>query len=178
MAGFALAALAASAGLSILGGMAQAKSERAVAEFNAMQAERDAAAAEAEAKEEARRIRRQGRRLRGEQISQAAASGVTLSGSVLDILADDAMEIELQALDRLRQGEIASIQGRERADITRYAGEQRANQSILSGLSRAAVLGFQASQAGLFDGDDDKGGKTTGVGATRLPPKPIPNPRR
>lgn len=150
MGGFALAALGIGAAASLLGGFAQASSDRKVAEFNARQAEREGAAAEAEAKEEATRIRREGRRLRGRQVSQAAASGLGLSGSVLDILADDAMEIELQALDVLRQGELGKQRGTEEAAISRSTGRSRATSSILGGISRAAGLGITAHQAGLF----------------------------
>lgn len=167
MAAFSTIALVGAAALSAVGGLAAAQSQKETAEFNALQAERDAAAAEAESKEEARRIRHQGRRLRGEQVNQAAASGLTITGSILDILADDAMEIELQALDAERQGELSSIRGREEASLTRSIGKSQARQSILGGLTRAASFGFQASQS---SGSSD----TT----KRTPPKPKRNPRR
>lgn len=150
MGAFALMAIA--AGLNIVSGFAQAGNERKIAEFNALQAERDAAIAEAEANEDARRIRHEGRLLRGLQTSQSSASNLTLSGSILDIIADDIMEIELKALDRERQGKIAGQRGREEAGLQRGLGAARAQQSILSGITRAAGIGYSAYESGALGG--------------------------
>lgn len=175
----ALAAMVVAAVVSAVASAEQAHSEKQIAKFNARQAERDAAAAEAEAKQEATRIRREGRSLAGRQIAQAASSGLGLSGSVLDILADDATNVELQALDVEREGQIAGIQGREQADIYKYTGQAQSTNTILTGISRSAsMIGSAFSYgagSGMFTGST---GQTTGVGADTLPPKPLPNPKR
>lgn len=140
MAAFTSILLGIAAGATLLSGIGQAKQERETATFNALQAERDATTARLEAEEEAERIRRQGRRLRGEQIAASAASGLAGGGSLLDILADDALEIELQAQDVLRRGAISSQVSLEEASITRRIGKSRARQSILGGIGRAGSI--------------------------------------
>jgi hypothetical protein len=89
-----------------------------------------ASAAETEARDANRR--------RGRNIAAAAGSGVSRSGSVLDVLADQALEDELQQANTLFTGE---IKGRE-ADEAATVADAEAAQSIARGKAakRASIM--------------------------------------
>lgn len=128
----AIAALAISAYM----GQQQGKADKAIADYNASVSERDAAERKSEAEAEAKKIERQGRLLRGSQAAAAGGAGITQSGSVLDIIADDAMETELKRQEVLRGGKTAERANLDQAALQREGGKRAAKTGILKGFSQ------------------------------------------
>lgn len=125
-------------GLSMAGGMMSAfgslsagKDQKDAADFNA-----DAALLAGKRKEE--QIRGQFRRLEGQQRAGFGAANVAMSGSALDVLADQAMEAEKEALE-------ARYGGESEAYTTRIAGENAQSASMFSAFS--SFLGGAAGAA-------------------------------
>jgi hypothetical protein len=111
------------------------------AEFNARQA------LQAGAEEEARRRRLARRTLSSQRVAFAKA-GVVLEGSPLELLAQNAAELERDAVNE-------GIAARQTAALERFRGEsaeevarRRGGASLLSGLTRAASLGASLTLVG------------------------------
>jgi hypothetical protein len=142
----AVVATVASTAVSIHGQRQQAKAAEAAAEFNAKVAENEALRVEMESREQIRRDRITHKRLLGRQRALAAKSGVTETGSPLDLMAETAGELELGILDSQRAHQAKATQLRGEATIGRFEGKSRAvglrNRSIatgIGGISRAAT---------------------------------------
>lgn len=133
--------------VSMLAGAKEGKEQRQLAEFNAAQAEREAAERKSESEAEAAKIEREGRILRGEQAAQAGGAGLTQTGSVLDVIADEAMEVELKRQEVLRRGRTEERAGTETASLERLRGKKAEKAGILKGASSGASTG--ASFAGM-----------------------------
>lgn len=122
-------------GLFQAGGIRQAgDAARAAGRYNAKLAEREAGQEEA-------RLRTEGRREIGRQVTEVGASGVQMKGSPLSVLASNIAEIERRALD-------IRIAGQQRAALSRMGGSQARKESrrastgaLLSAGSRAAYMG-------------------------------------
>jgi hypothetical protein len=134
----ALAAL--SAGVSAAGAIAQGNASKAAANYNAAVARQNADIARANAAADADKQERQGRLLAGKQRAATGASGITPEGSPLEVMADSALEAELDALTTRYRGELqarssgqdARLQGmRGSADQT--AGYIGAGTALLKG---------------------------------------------
>lgn len=146
-----------SAGMQVLGGMKAAKGAkqeaagaRQQAEAQAQAAEYNAKAASYEAMSEESRRRRESERQMGSIRAGRAKSGATMSGSALQVLADSAMEAEIDALSARWSGENqASLYRREAAGhkqagrIATATGKSRAGTALLSGLAGGAAAGAQ-----------------------------------
>lgn len=131
---------AGAAGVSAIGSIHQGQSQAAAARFNAQVSEQNAQIVRQQAAEEESRARREGRRLLGRQRAAIGASGIQVEGSPLDVLADTAAELELDALTVRHRGLLEALGltqqaslDRARARSARTAGFIGAGASLLSG---------------------------------------------
>lgn len=138
----AAAASAAGTVVSAVGAIQQGNAAKAAAQYNATVARQNAEAARADAAANAARQERAARIRRGQNIAAAAASGVALEGSVLDIMEDNAIEEELDRLTILQRGEVDAaglLAGAGMQDIrgraAQRAGFMSAGATLLSGAS-------------------------------------------
>lgn len=99
-------------------------------------ARQNAASARARAAAEAERARRDTRRRLGAIRAAAGASGITLSGSTIDVLADQAAEEELNRLIIIFGGE---VQARE-SELRARAIEREGRSALIGGFISAAPL--------------------------------------
>jgi hypothetical protein len=133
-------ALAASAALSAAGAVAQGNAAKSAANFNAAVARQNADIARTNAEADSEKQERQGRLLAGRQRAAAGASGTTPEGSPLEVMADSALESELDALTTRYRGELqarsygqdATLQGM-RGDAAQTAGYIGAGTALLTG---------------------------------------------
>tara|TARA_R100000005_G_scaffold95563_1_gene77626 strand:+ start:1951 stop:2400 length:450 start_codon:yes stop_codon:yes gene_type:complete len=144
----------AAAGLSALGGFlgykgnqAAARNAKAVAEYNAKVTENEAVLARRERALEEDRLRRESIRLAATQTTATAASGIEMSGSPLQALADTYFNTELDALRIQYAGDIDETRAEADAALTRAEGRARSSafktasyQSLLAGGEKAAGL--------------------------------------
>lgn len=135
----ALAFLAFGTGVSAIGQIQQGNAARRAGEFNAQVSQNNAVASRASAAEDARRFRRVARKQEGERI---------VGGASLDLLEDNAMEEELEALTILHGGEIQAIGFENTAKIQR-AGGRAAQTAGFVGAAGTTLLG--ASKAALIN---------------------------
>ena len=169
------------------------------AEANARIASQQAELARTQALEERRRatieaeiFAREARRKQGTRVSSIMASGITLSGGALDVLADAAMSDEQGRLFIVADGEAkararlagATVEELSAAEFTRQAAAQReAGAAAVSGLEdrarRARSIGRQEAsalnQAGAIGAT---GTLLTGFSSTGLTLSQSPSVRR
>lgn len=129
-----------SAAVGAVGAIRQGNATAKAAKTNALFQQRNAVIARQQAAEDADRSRRAARRRLGALRAGFGASGVSLEGSPLDVLEDQAMESELDALTIQYQGELSAIGleseaalSRERARASKTAGYLKAGSSLLTG---------------------------------------------
>lgn len=139
------------------------KAQNRIAQQNANNEEIEAAAAERDARIFANNQRAQGEKLLARQRALYAKSGVVMEGTPLLVQADTAAELEKEALEIERQGELTGYRRRAQARLDRMqgasakrAGRYGAIGTILSGAGSAAGMGFKFGQTGVFGG----GGKS------------------
>ena len=144
-----VAALAASGTASVVQGLAaqaQGRANQRIAEYNAAMAERQGKAQMEAARLNSERLARQQRLAMGQNIAAAAKSGISLSGSVLDVLADTAYQYQLDRNLILTQGLNDYQTGSQRASLLRSEGKFSAAQgrsnalwAYLNGVSSVAL---------------------------------------
>ena len=148
-------------GLAVAGQQQQAESASDAAEANAEIAEQQADVARGQAAQERRRaaieaenFARTARRQQGTRVSAIGASGIALSGSALDVLADAAMEDEQQRLFILADGEqraqarltganiemMTAAEFERQAAAERQAGGLRAAGTLIGGVAQTGLL--------------------------------------
>src|SRR4051812_48559956 len=147
-----VAAAAAQAVGSVVSGVSQysrAKTEAAYANTNA-----DLATQQAES--QAQVIREKARRLSGENRAAIGASGVDISGSFLDAIADSDIDAELDAQTALWNGKLEAMNQRGQARASRSAGTSALIGGIF-GAGTAALSGYSNwYQASEFQDIKDK----------------------
>jgi hypothetical protein len=139
----ALAVSLASTAVSAASSIAQGNAAKSAANYNAAVARQNADIARANAAADAAKQERQGRLLAGRQRAAIGASGITAEGSPLEVMADSALESELDALTTRYRGELqarsygqdATLQGM-RGDAAQQAGYIGAGTSLLLGASK------------------------------------------
>lgn len=133
-----LAAVAA-AGVSAVGAIQSGEAQKKAGAYNAQVAENNAAQAQqAAAFNEAQQRTRSARVLGAERAAQGA-SGVTVEGSPLEVLAQTAQESELDALSIRYGGDVAAARARSEATLARFQGGQAVTSSYFS--AGASLLG-------------------------------------
>lgn len=152
----AVASVASAVGtvVSAVGAIKQGNAAQAASQYNATVSRQNAEAVRADAAANAERQERAARIRRGQNIAAAAASGLALEGSVLDIMEDNAIEEELDRLTILQRGEVDAaglLAGAEMQEIRGRAAQREgrlsAGATLLSG---AASTAQYASEQGLF----------------------------
>ena len=129
----AIAAVAAiaSAVVSAAGQMQAGQAQKKMAEYNAQ-------VAQGTANYQAARQQDKTRRLMASARVAVNKSGLTMSGSPLDVIADSAVQSELDHQAILRQGASQAAMDRTQGRIAQQAGYFGAASSLLSGASQAA----------------------------------------
>lgn len=137
--------------MSFHGQQQQAKAAKRASKLNAQDAEENARLAQERAQEDERQFRLSFRRDQASNVAAVSASGVKLEGSPLEVLRDNAISAEQDAINIRRGGEITreSYQRQARAfrqgarDTSRAANIQGA-ASLLSGASNTYSTGRQS----------------------------------
>ena len=143
----AAAATTASGFLGFKGNMAAAKAARQTAEYNAQVQENEAILLQRAKIAEENQLRKQAARLEGTQRVATAKSGITMSGSPMQALADTYFNTEFDALKIQYASSIEQTQKVSAATLLRAEGaarssalKTRAYQSLLESGSKAARL--------------------------------------
>ncbi len=98
------------------------RTQEAIAQRNALLAERQAEAEQQAAIAEARKQEREGEVLKGRQRAAFAKSGVLARGTPLAVLVETAETLEADRLTILREGAISAAQRRGQAGVLRAQG--------------------------------------------------------
>ncbi len=141
----AIVAVSVGGGLQVLSQIQQGRAARetgkaqaAIAERNALLAERQAEAERQAAVAEAKIQREAGEELLARQRALFAKGGVELRGTPLAVVVDTAEKLEADRLTILRESAISAAQARGQADILRLQG--RAAKARGGAAGRASVL--------------------------------------
>ncbi len=144
--------LAAGIGIQVAGTLqagreaeAQGKSQAAWDEYNAKLAERQAVETQEAAAEEERKLRKGGARLKARQRVGFAKAGVTFEGSPMAVLEETASELELDALQIRRGGQVGAQELKASAVLSRLKGKS----AILRGRAKRRGSYYKAAGIGL-----------------------------
>lgn len=129
--------------LGAVGSIQQGNAAADAANFNAQVANQNSALALQRGEESAARVRRDNLRHQGAQKAAIGGSGLKLTGTVLDVLSDSAIEGELMALDA-KNAAVNEARGlraqaglsRSKAESARSAGFLGAGSALLSGVEK------------------------------------------
>lgn len=150
---------AAGTAVTVVGQQQQAKAQSAMLNYNARLREQEAADAQRDARIRANQQREANRRFIGAQRAKGGQAGVLQStGSPLEVLADNAQQLEMGALETERTGNIQAGQLRTQAVFDRMQGK-----SIRRGANYAsagAILGGASQMAGAYSGATTRGIQT------------------
>lgn len=124
----------------VFGALKQGQAAQQAAQYNAAIAERNADISRQQAEAEALQIDREGRQRAGAIRAAAGASGITLEGSVLDVLADTVAQGELEKQNAMYVGNLRAMSYEEDAALelrsgktARKASFYEAGAALLSG---------------------------------------------
>lgn len=136
------ALLASSTIMGVGGSIMQGQQQAQAAEYNAAVARQKAQAAKQAGELEASRIREAGEKLTGSQRAMYAKSGVTFSGSPMEVMIDSATENEMDALITEYNYSVQASQAESEAEIAKWRAKtyktnsyMRAGQTLLQGAS-------------------------------------------
>lgn len=132
------AATVVKAGGQILGG----GSKKDAAEYNARVAEDNARLASEKAALDARRVRRMADETKGSIRAAAGASGITMSGSAMDVMAETATLAEEDVLLVQHSGEVRADNLMKEAALSQFQGKQAKKSSYISSAS-TLLRGFE-----------------------------------
>lgn len=143
------------AGVSAYGAIQQGKTAKKMAEYNAKVAENEALREDMESREAIRRQRDRNRKLIGRQRAQIAKSGVQEVGSPLEVMAEDATNLELAVLDANRASLIKQQNYRQQGAVGLWEGRQqekagyiRAGAALIGGAGQAAGYSLYGKSGG------------------------------
>ena len=100
----------------------QGRTQEAIAQRNALLAERQAEAEQQAAVEAARQQEREGKALKGKQRATIAKAGVLTRGTPLSVIVETAETLDADRLTILREGAISAAQRKGQAGILRAQG--------------------------------------------------------
>lgn len=147
MSGFEILALGASA-MQAAGAVAGGIQANQTAKYNAKILDDQARAEIGAASSEANSLRRKAAQETGAQIASVAGSGLELTGSPADVIAQNQAEMELDAMTALWSGQARATGLNNAARMTRYEGKQAMMGGIISGVSSLAMGGANAFGGG------------------------------
>lgn len=110
--------------ISAYGQMKSGDTAESAYNFNANVAEQNARQAELISAQEERQTRIIGKKAIGEMVTGYGASGISMEGSAMDVLAESVAQVELDALNKRYEGKSKAINFRNEATISRYQGSQ------------------------------------------------------
>jgi hypothetical protein len=125
----------AGAAISAMCALKQAEATKAASSYNAQLRERDASVALDQAGRDAERVRLEGRRAEGSLLAGYGASGVTLEGSPLDVLAMSASQAKLDEETVLYKGRLKASGYSSAAELERFGGTTAEQQGTLNAAS-------------------------------------------
>lgn len=135
--------------LGYKGNQAAAKAARQTAEFNAQVAENEAVLLQRRKVDEESKMRQSSERTVATQRVATAASGVQMSGSALQAMADSYFNTEMDALNIQYAADIEQTAKASEAALSRAEGAARSTalkvasyQSLISGAEKAASYGM------------------------------------
>lgn len=144
--------LAAATGLSAVGQIQAGAQQAKLAKYQAKVEEAHAQQATAIAASEEERIRREGRRVRQQQLAQLAAAGLDpTTGSPLLLAVEAAEETELAALDARFSGRLQADEAGRRAALSRAEGRIAKTQGYFGAARTIAGGAYAGAKAGYFD---------------------------
>jgi len=152
----ALVGLAAGAAVSAMGSIQQGYATKQQADYNASVAEQNAAAIRQAAALDEDTSRKKSGRIQGAVRARAAASGVDLGGSPLDVLADNASEAELEALTIRYRGDVEAGRQESEARLSRARGKNAVTQGWIG--AGAALLQGATSAYNIYKPGAGTGG--------------------
>jgi len=133
--------------LGFKGAQAAAKAARQTAEYNAKLAENEAILVARQKVDEEKNLRINASRVAASQRAATAASGIEMSGSALQALADTYFSTEQDALRIQYSADVAKTAAEAQATLTRAEGAARSSalktqgyQSLLSGGQQSAQI--------------------------------------
>lgn len=125
--------MAISAGVTVVGQIAQGQAQKQAANAQAREAENQAAAEQVAASEEAKRIRKAGEKTASAARAQLAASGINADmGSAVNINEDIYRNSESDAMNTLLTGQNRAGSYQRSANQSRIAGKNAQTASLLS----------------------------------------------
>ena len=149
----AMGATAVGTGVQMYGQRQQAKTAQRTAERNAKIQENQALQLEMDARENARRLREENKRKLKTQRSRYAAAGVINEGTPLEVMAETAGLLELDALEIGRQAKAKATAQRAGAVSSRISGYDQSRAlkiasagTLLSGATSIAGMGYNMSK--------------------------------
>lgn len=119
------------AGFAAASALSQGLAANKAAQFNAAVLGQNAALARQQGEMEAEQIRRLGRKRIGEARAAYAASGVRMTGSALDVLADSERQVELDAATARWNAELRASGMQSQAALSRMQGRAALTSSLL-----------------------------------------------
>ncbi len=152
------------------------RDQEAIANRNALLAERQGEAERQAAAEEAVRQEKEGRALKGRQRAIIAKSGVEARGTPLAVLVETAENLEADRLNILREGAISAAQRQGQAGVLRAQGAAaKSRGKATSRASNLAAVGTLLSTAGAVGLSGQESGffKKSGPTRTQLSPNKV-----
>jgi len=143
-----LSMTAVAGGVAAYSNIQAGKAQQAAHKYNAKVKENQAIQEGYNSKERIRRQRIKHRRLAAKQKVGVAKSGVQLTGSPLDVMADTAANMELEVADMKWQSDIRQADLRGQASMERWQGDQARSASKIG--AAASVFGTGAKMAGTY----------------------------
>lgn len=151
MSGFEILALGASA-MQAAGAVAGGIQANQTAKYNAKILDQQARDEIAAASSESNSIRRRAAQETGSQVASVAGSGLLLEGSPADVIAQNAAEMELDAMTALWSGQARATGLNNAARMARYEGRQAMTNGIISGVSSLAMGAANTFGGSMFGG--------------------------
>lgn len=162
-----LAFMAVGTGMAVAGQLGQGDAAAAAANAQADSLDYQAAVERDNAQVEASRIRRAGRRARGEVLAGVAASGIRVGeGSALDVEREVMTDYETDAAMAILNGERAARGLSIDATMTRRAGRNARRASQIGAFTSLLGAGAQAASMGMF-GSYNYNGDASGLTHSR-----------
>ena len=142
------AAAVAGTGVAVYSAYQQGQQAQAAGKYNARVAQNQALAAQQAAALRAEQVRERARRIESINVTRAASGGIVpTAGSPLFVMADNAMQAELEAQRVQYGGELEATGFESQARLARYgagraseAGMYRAGSTLLSGAVQGAQI--------------------------------------
>lgn len=149
-----LAAVAVSTAVTAYGQYQAGQAQKQAYEYNAKIQEQNAKVAQDKAAYEADKQAQRVRRLNATQRAAYAASGVTQSGTALDLQEDSLIQGEMDRLAVLYGGDVEAANFRSEAELSKFQGKAAGKSATTAAfgtlLGGAANFGFAGKQMGVF----------------------------